>query len=280
MSLSKPKSKKCIYCNGSCNRQFEDNDENFMFCMHWSCFNRPIWQRKGVAYHPGIKKYIYALQCRSTTAKSALSEIKKVIKEFCKVNIHKKAYKAILAENSSMEKYAVACYTTHFITYFLPYLRRYIDAIAKSVEEEMMKQVFTVALILNHSDRMRSLPRVKRTKSGKFRKVKSPILDTNFPEGVVNLIYSFAFPNLLPVVNSFPRDANHTNLLTSYSVLEKAVVLQLRHMSEKKELMERYYHATDRNQTLKRMKEDLFEDIKKQCKKLLFKRKGRVKLSL
>lgn len=278
MSLSKPMPKKCINCNCYCNRQFEDNDENPMFYMHFNCNNPHVRQHRGIAYYEANEKEeIYALQCRSTTAKSALSGIKKAIKEYCKVNIHKKAYKAILAENSNMEKFAVACYTTHVITYFLPYLRRYIDAIAKSVQEEMMKQVFTVALILNSSDRMRSLPRVKKTKSGKLRNVKSPILDTKFPEGVVNLIYAFAFPILLPVVNSFPRDANHTNLVTSYSVLEKAVILQIRHKTEKMESMDHYYPQPI-NQTLKRMKEKLFEDIKKECKNLLFKRKGRVKL--
>lgn len=263
-------------CRRSCSRQFEDINEKYMFRLCWSCFGH-VYLENGVSLSKSSDWY--GIQCRSTTAKSAISEIKKVLKEYCKTNIHKKAYKSILAENSTMDKYVVAYYSTHFITYFLPYLRRYIDAVAKSVEAEMMKQVHTVALILNSSDRMKSLPRVKITKSGKIRKVKSPVLDVQFPQGIINLIYSFTFPRVLPVTNSFLRDASCDVLMRSYSVLERAVQFQLQYKENKKELMERYCDAIDKKQTLKDMKEDLHNDVKKECERLLFKRNGRVMLS-
>ena len=192
MSLSK----KCINCGKTCKRHFDDVLDNTVLSIHWSC-QGVVKIGKGTVNH-GCDKYV--VQCRGITAKKTVNAIKAVLKEYCKSSVHKKAYKEVAYHD--MEKYAVVYYSGSFLTYFVPSLRGYIDAMCITVRKLILDQVCTVGLIFNASNRVRGLPRVKKTKTGKRRKIKIPILDVNFPPDVVNLIYEFAFPHVLPVDNS------------------------------------------------------------------------------
>lgn len=255
MSLSK----KCINCGKTCKRQFEDENENCVLSIHWSC-QGVVQIDKGTVNH-GCDKYV--VQCRGITAKKAVNAIKAVLKEYCNSSIHKKAYKEVAKHD--MKKYAVVYYSGSFLTYFVPSLRRYIDAMCITVRELILGQVCTVGLIFHASNRVKGLPRVKQTKTGKRRKIKIPILDVNFPPDVVNLIYEFAFPNILPVDNSGWHWLE--GMLDSCSVVERVAKHVLSFMA----LKEYGYRP-------KILKKKLKENVQEECNKYLFKKKGKFRL--
>lgn len=255
MSLSK----KCINCGKTCKRQFDDKNEKCVLSIHWSC-QGVVSIDKGTVNH-GCDKYV--VQCRGITAKKSVNAIKAVLKEFCNNFIHKKACKEVA--NYDMEKYAVVYYSSGWSTYFVPSLRGYIDAMCITVKELILDQVYTVGLIFNASNRVRGLPRVKKTKTGKSRKIKIPILDVNFPPDVVNLIYEFAFPHILPVDNSGWHWLE--GMLDSCSVVERVAKLVLSFMA----LKEYGYRP-------RILKKKFEKNVREECNKYLFKKKGKFRL--
>lgn len=246
---------KCVNCNKSCKRHFEDKNEKCkLWSMHWSCQGVVSINKGEIDNLYGYGKYL--VQCRGTVAKQTVNAIKAVLKEFCNNFIHKKAYKEVA--NYDMEKYAVVYYSSGWSTYLVSSLRGYIDAMCITVKELILDQVYTFGLILNASARVRGLPRLKTTMTGKRRKIKIPILDITFPSGVVNLVYEFAFPNVLP------KDSNARAVWYYCTVVERVAKVMLN-----------FHMLKDYGYRQKMLKQKCIENVMNECKKHLFIKKGK-----
>tara|TARA_B100000925_G_scaffold111973_1_gene82728 strand:+ start:447 stop:1313 length:867 start_codon:yes stop_codon:yes gene_type:complete len=246
--------RKCINCDKACKRSFESVQGNSVLSLHWSC-QGALDINKGVA-----KTFTgeFVVQCRGTVAKQTVNAIKAVLKEYCNNFIHKKAYKEVAKHH--MEKYALVYYSSGWSTYFVPSLRRYIDVMCITVRELILDQVYTVGLIFNASTRVRGLPRLKTTKTGKRRKIRIPIFNFTFPSEVVNKIYDFAFPNVLPSVHI----SYNAWFMMYNSVVERVAKVMLN-----------FHMLKDYGYRQKMLKQKCRENVMKECKKHLFIKKGK-----